>query len=392
MSTEQSLLSSELQSLAVFVLGATGYIGGSVLVGIQQRYPEFNYTALVRSSKNNSAIEAIGVKVIQGSHSDLELIEKVAAQHDIVVNCADADDLPLTIAILKGMMERSKRGSSSQKPLLIHTSGTSLLSEDNPTGSFIPGFAEKIYDDNKPEDIRGLGPKQPHRTIDLHAEVLRRIFAAGEAGLVDTYIVTPSTIYGKGQGPCRNRLTKSLVIVSQQVNGLIRQGVKRKQVVQIGPGTNGATAALQSHPLEANSLCLVWNNVHIEDLMDLYGLVLELGLSGDGPSDAYERFFFGSVGEHVWGEVAKELGKIMHQKGLVDTAEVKSISLQEEKSLLATATNSRSVANRGFALGWRPSRPSLIDTLPLEVEWTVEQLNDASKAPNAPRHYGMEDK
>lgn len=70
-------------------------------------------------------------------------------------------------------------------PILI--SGTSVLSEEKPTGSFIPGFSEKIYDvsavapfvghppdgcafvrqDNKVEDIRGLGPKQPHRSIDL---------------------------------------------------------------------------------------------------------------------------------------------------------------------------------------------------------------------------------
>lgn len=360
MTAEPSLISSELRAQSVFVLGATGYIGGSILVGIQQRYPEFNYTALVRNPKDNPALEAIGVRVLQGSHSDLELIEKVAAQHDIVVNCADADDLPLTTAILKGMIDRSKSRSSPRKPILIHTSGTSVLSEEKPTGSFIPGFSEKIYDDNKVEDIRGLGPKQPHRVIDL------QIFAAGEAGFVDTYIITPSTIYGKGRGPCRT--------LSQQVNGLIRTGLKRKQVVQIGSGTN------------------VWNNVHVEDLMDLYGLVLELGLSGNGSSDSYERFFFGSAGEHVWGKVAQELAKIMHQKGLVDTAEVKSIALEEEKSLLATATNSRSVANRGFGLGWKPSRPSLMETLPLEVEWTVEQMKDGSKEPNAPIPYGMEDK
>lgn len=121
MTAEPSLISSELRAQSVFVLGATGYIGGSILVGIQQRYPEFNYTALVRNPKDNPALEAIGVRVLQGSHSDLELIEKVAAQHDIVVNCADADDLPLTTAILKGMIDRSKSGSSPRKPILIHT-------------------------------------------------------------------------------------------------------------------------------------------------------------------------------------------------------------------------------------------------------------------------------
>ncbi|KAG8887155.1 hypothetical protein FRB98_000411, partial [Tulasnella sp. 332] len=85
----------------VFMLGATGYIGGSVLDQLVKKHPEFIYTALVRNPKDNKAIEALNVKVAQGSHSDLDLIEKVASESDIVFNCGDADDLPLTEAILK---------------------------------------------------------------------------------------------------------------------------------------------------------------------------------------------------------------------------------------------------------------------------------------------------
>lgn len=131
---------------------------------------------------------------------------------------------------------------------------------------------------------------------------------------------------------------------------------------------------------------------NIEDLMDLYALVLDLGLEGNPAPDAYGHFFFGSAGEHVRGKVAHSLAGILCGKGLVETSEVEIIALEDEPGLLATATNSRSIANRGLALGWKPSRPGLMELLSQEVEWTVEQMKDPSRAPNKPIPYGIEDK
>ena len=42
---------------SIFVLGATGYIGGSVLVGYKKAYPDYDYVALVRSESNIPAVE-----------------------------------------------------------------------------------------------------------------------------------------------------------------------------------------------------------------------------------------------------------------------------------------------------------------------------------------------
>jgi hypothetical protein len=76
---------------------------------------------------------AIGVKVVKGSHSDLDIIEEQASKADIVLNAADADDLDLTNAILRGI----KRTSIGKKPILIHTSGTGLAIRDG-DGKFRP--------------------------------------------------------------------------------------------------------------------------------------------------------------------------------------------------------------------------------------------------------------
>lgn len=106
---------------SVFILGATGYVGGSVLVRFQQEYPNIKWSALVRNPKDVSAIEALGVKAIQGTQSDLGLIERTAAEHDVVLAIADSDDLPLTQAVLTGLESRAKSGRAPRKPILLHT-------------------------------------------------------------------------------------------------------------------------------------------------------------------------------------------------------------------------------------------------------------------------------
>jgi len=339
-----------LDQASVFVIGATGYIGGSVLAAYVSNHPEFVYTALVRNPKDNKAIESLGVRVLQGSNSDLDLVGKAVSENDIVLNCADADDLPLADAIIKGLFTRAARKDGVRKPVYIHTSGTGVVM-DGPSGEFKD---IKIYDDNNEEDIRIIDAKQPHRSVDL------QIFAAGENGAIDTYIIAPSTIYGTGRGPVRN--------ISQQVNRIIRTGVRHKQVLQVGRGTN------------------VWNNVHIDDLMQLYVLVLDRAIAVNTTNDesvslnrptptSYGRFYFGSVGTHVWGEINKDIAVRLHKRGLVETDEVKSVTVEEQPQLWATATNSRTVANRGLkVLGWRPSGKSLEETLDEEIDLTLSQL------------------
>ncbi|KAG9014714.1 hypothetical protein FRB94_010561 [Tulasnella sp. JGI-2019a] len=340
-----ALFSGTIDQPAVFIIGATGYIGGSVLVAVLQKHPEFVYTAIVRNTKDNKAIESLNVRVLQGSNKDLELVEKASSEHDIVFNFADADDLPLAEAVIKGLFKRASRKDGTRRPIYIHTSGTGVAM-DGPSGEFKD---IKIYDDTKVEDIGSIDAKQPHRNVDL------QIFAAGQQGSIDTYIIAPSTIYGTGIGPVRN--------ISQQVNGIIRTAVKHKQVLLVGPGTN------------------VWNNVHIVDLAELYVLVLEQSLDNikdssenPKPTSPYERFYWGSAATHVWGEIAKDLAVLLHKKGLVDTNDVKSVTIEEHPELWATATNSRTVANRGIkSLGWKPSGKSLKDTLEEEIDLTLSQ-------------------
>jgi len=322
---------------SIFVLGVSGYIGGSILVGYKKAYPDYDYVALVRSESSIPAVEALGIRVVKGSHSDHRLITEESSKADIILNAADADDLELTKAVLAGV----KQTTIGKIPILIHTSGTGLATKDG-SGKWDPNY--KIRNDNNVDDIRSIPPEAPHRNVDLE------IFEADSAGYVSAYIIAPSTIYATGTGP-GNR-------ISQQVPTLTNEILSHKQTVFVGEGTNQ------------------WNNVHIDDLVDLYIIVTNLAIAELGPAakvDSYNKFFWGSVGKHSWGDVARKIGKILHSQGIIDKVEPKSIPFRPE--LGAIASNSITIPDRGLKNGWEPKGVPLEDTL----EETVQQVVAASK-------------
>ncbi|CAE6480465.1 unnamed protein product [Rhizoctonia solani] len=135
--------------------------------------------------------------------------------------------------------------------------------------------------------------------------------------------------------------------------------IKHKQSVYVGKGTN------------------VWGNVHISDLVKLYELVLQHALSvreGKIPRPPkFANFYFGTAGEHVWGDIAKQIGTLLHKKGKADTPEARSITA-DEMQWPAVATNSRSVAERSRSLGWNPTAKSVHDTLEGDLDALLATL------------------
>jgi hypothetical protein len=67
--------------------------------------------------------------------------------------------------------------------------------------------------------------------------------------------------------------------------------------------------------------------------VDLYLLVTDLAVTETVPAakiDSYQKFFWGSAATHTWGSVVKEIGKILNSKGLIPTAEPKSIPYEDK--------------------------------------------------------------
>lgn len=93
-------------------------MGGSLLVSLLAEYPSTKFSALIRNASAGEAVKALAperIAIVQGSHSDHELIQAEVQKADLVLNIADADDLELTKNIIKSLEKKSGKG------ILIHT-------------------------------------------------------------------------------------------------------------------------------------------------------------------------------------------------------------------------------------------------------------------------------
>ncbi|RSH87151.1 hypothetical protein EHS25_003642 [Saitozyma podzolica] len=288
---------------SVFLLGATGFLGGTVLTDLQKD-GSYEITALVRSGKEQ-LVSARGVRVVTGSFSDLALIEQTSSAHDIVINAADSDDLPLT---------------QREEGVLVHVSGTQLI-ESPPTGNLDEGWP--VYDDSNLEQIKGIDELALHREIDL--EIAR----ADLSGEIIASIICPGLIYGLGTGPDK--------IISALTPSMMSLAMKRGQVVVAGRGTN------------------VWPDVHVQDVVDLIMLSLRHNLATSKPA-GFERFYFAENGEHAKLPYSRTLASLLSDKNLVRTTDILHVPAGDTRAPgWANNTTSRCRATRARRdLGWKP--------------------------------------
>ena len=267
---ESSLKTSCLNCgcLLIFNLrtGASGYIGGTALDVIIKAHPEYEITALVRSPEKGSAVtkKYPNVKIVSGDLDSGSLIEEESSKADIVLHFADCDHVSSAKSIVAGL---AKRATPSY---LIHTSGTAILADINLASEFGKAASDKIYDDiDNVQEITSL-PESGH----LHRDVDSIVIGAN-SNTVRTAIVCPPTIYGPGSGSGNIR--------SNQVPGLVKSSLERGQAFQVA---NGAT---------------IWNNVHVQDLANLYLLLTEAAAQPGGGKATWgpEGYYFAENGEHV---------------------------------------------------------------------------------------------
>ncbi|KAH9940362.1 NAD-P-binding protein [Epithele typhae] len=347
----------------VFLLGATGYIGGSVLSHLLSSPAASRYkiTAAVRSEEKAEKIRSFGVDAVLASLDDTERLEALASQADVVVECADADHSASTKAILSGLKKRHQE--TGQVPALIHTvscatcisdpSDTDVRSQalvcgppgmlssqtvhyshgpgvltDNAAGMFA---TDTIWYDNDPDQLDTIAPSQPHREVDL------AVIAADSEGYVKTFLVLPSTIYGLVEG----QLVDAGIMnpQSQQIPRLIRTGIARKQAGMVGLGRN------------------IWPNVHIKDVAGLYETILHALMEGREIGHGREGYYFGENGEHTLLALAGEIGKVLVKLGVASSEEPTTFTPKELKEYLAGSKslgiNSRCRGERSRSVGWK---------------------------------------
>lgn len=270
----------------------------------------------------------------------LDILESEASKADIVINTADVDHTASPPALLRGLsrpLPTETPGTPPKPRFLIHTSGTSILSD----ASFGTSITTHTYHDLDRVDelVHTMPDTAWHRDAD---KLVLFSSSAPRAENVFTAIICPSCIYGRGTGPGK--------IVSFQLPQLIKHFLKRGKGFTVNAGET------------------VWGNIHILDLAKLYAALFDKALSSPTPPEPglwnQEGYYLGISGEHHWGHVCRMTAHSLQQKGLLKTAEVDPLTPEEiagieglEVAGKIWGCNSRGVAKRAQEkLGWWGTR------------------------------------
>ncbi|KAI9463253.1 hypothetical protein BJY52DRAFT_1254099 [Lactarius psammicola] len=330
----------------IFITGATGYIGGSVLQRLldHPKTDTFEITALVRSPDKAKLLNTLGVKTAVASLSDLDKLTELATASDVIIHTADADDQEAAKALLRGL--KARHDKTGKIPIFIHTVCVLM---DNAVGLH---DTDVIYVDTNPKQIESLPDTAFHRMVDLE------VVAADKAGYVRTYIVLPSTIYGIATGKLFDLGISHAY--SQQVPVAIKASLDRGQGGMIGEGKN------------------IWPNVEVHEQAELYQIILDAALSDPKTPHGREGYYFGANDEYRLYDLAKAYSQVLYDLGKGKSPEPTTFTAEEAQKYFGgpfLGSNSRCKAERGRALGWKPTKTTkdFLESVRLEVEAIVTQ-------------------
>ncbi len=293
--------------MRVLIAGASGYIGGSVADALQQA--GHTIVGLAHPSKDPGRLRSRDIEPVVGMLDDAELLGRLAGEVDAVVNAAVVDHRGATDAFVAAL-----RGSG--KPF-IQTSGSGIIA-DGAGGE----LNDAVFTDDD-EAVVTLPQRQGR------ADLCRHVLDSAADGVVSS-VIHPTMVYGRGTGLNPN---------SAQIPMMIRAARKRGAGVVVGKGENR------------------WSNVHIEDLADLFVLVLEKGEAG--------RSYYAEHGEQSMLDIASSIARLL---GFPDSIEHLTIEEAEQEYgefwvLSSLGANSRVRATNAAKLGWSPHHRPLPDDI-----------------------------
>ncbi|KAI0368803.1 NAD-P-binding protein [Pilatotrama ljubarskyi] len=344
--------------LTIFLTGATGYIGGSVLRRLLEHpnHDSFEIVALVRNAEKAKLLETkFGVKTVLGSLQDLDKLSTLAENAHIVIQTADCDNTDAIKAILSGLKKRHEK--TGDLPILIHTSGTGEFIDDA-RGEYV---SETFYSDLDIPKIEALPDNAPHRPVDL------LVVAADTEGYVRSHIIMPSLIYGIASGPLFDAGIANPHSIAIPL--LVRIALQRGSVGVMGKGVTR------------------WGHVHINDTADLYIRLIDALLrTPEKVSHGRLGYYIAENGDCSMRELLEGIAEALVALGRIRTSGLVPYAREELAKYFGSEylanflfTNSRCKAERArLELGWAPkyTQKDVFSTLKPEVE-IIAQKEDA---------------
>lgn len=291
--------------MKVLVTGATGYIGGSVADRLNAL--GHNVSGLVRSADKLPLLKKRGIEPVLGTLDDSEILAHAADAADAVIHAASADH-PGSVVTLVSALERTGK-------TLIYTTGSGIVADSadgEHAGSVV--FSDDTYFEPVPF-------RRPRVAMNRFVRQ-----AAIDKG-VRSIVICPSMIYGTGRGlqPDSDQLPKLMALSKQLGAG-----------VYFGKGLNR------------------YSNVHIDDLVDLYALALEMAPGGS--------FFFAENGDASFKDIAEMISRALGLGGKTVSLKVEDLVRQHgDAGRYGITSNSLVSAVNARRFGWSPKAPSLAE-------------------------------
>ena len=296
--------------MQIFLTGANGYIGGAAAVALIAA--GHRVRGLVRDRAKADVVAAHGVAPVIGALDDAALLREEARAADAVVNAASSDHRGAIDALLAGLAGSGKA--------FIHSSGSSIVA-DLAMGE----PSDRIFHEGEP--IEPLADKAARVAID------RMVLAAHENHKVRAAVLCNTMIYGHALGPPAQ---------SVQIPALLRHAKVAGVVHYIGRGLNR------------------WSNVHIADVAALYVLAIDKAPPG--------TFMYVESGEEALGEIAKTIAARLNLGAAQSWPADEAIAAWgRNMAVYSLGSNSRVRGQAAAALGWSPTRRSI-------VKWIAEEL------------------
>ncbi|KAF2825848.1 nucleoside-diphosphate-sugar epimerase [Ophiobolus disseminans] len=334
----------------VLLTGATGYVGGEVLYNLTHSSLDgLQISSIVRSGDHAKQLQAAypNIRTVVGDLDDVALVKREAESADIVLHLASTSHVASAKAIADGLQARSKNTSSPHYWIQI-SGATCYAVEEISSGKF--GFAsDEIFDDTRDqEDIVTLLRKNTKRVVE-------NTVLSQSPSTVKTALIIGPLIYGAGRGPVNQRSVQAPEIV--------------KTTLKLG------------HGFKLNKGQNIWSNIHVQDLAYLVHSLVSAATNAQDGLWNHDGVYNAENGKMTFEHLNTLIANEAHKQGLIkqdakakfDTIDAAKADAMSDHAAVLWGTNARTVASKARQkLAWRPSAPSLEDTIPDLVHGEAE--------------------
>ncbi|MFF3484321.1 SDR family oxidoreductase [Streptomyces sp. NPDC002701] len=288
--------------MRVFITGGTGLIGSAVVAELLGA--GHTVTALARSDASATRAGAAGAEVLRGGLTDLQTLRTGAEKADGVIHLAFGNDFSSPEALARAVGEE-------QEALAVL--GDTLTGSDRPlvTVSGTPPLPGRVSSEEDPLPTGG--------PVGGRAESVNRALELAAHGVRSSAVRLPRTVHHQGRGGFAGMLTD----------------IARRDGVAGYPGDGTQR----------------WPAVHALDAAVLFRLALEKAPAGSA---------WHAVADE--GDAVLDIATVIGRRLGLPVASVPQESFGPIGPIFAMDQPSSSAHTR-TALGWRPTRPSLLADL-----------------------------